>query len=112
MYGTQAIVEQDLESEGGEQSAVGRGAVVGKGRDKKIQFKLPNLYFPQTVQVVLVVKNLPANAGDLRNMGLIHGLGRCPGEGNSNPLQYSCLQNPIDRGVGQATVRGVTKSWT
>ena len=48
-------------------------------------------------QVVLVVKNLTANAGDLRDVGLIPGLGRSPGEGNGNPLQYSCLENPMDR---------------
>jgi len=44
-----------------------------------------------------VVKNPPANAGDLREVGLIPELGRCPGEGNGNPLQYSCLENPMDR---------------
>ena len=48
-------------------------------------------------QVVLVVKNLPANAGDIKDMGSILGLGRSPGEGNGNPLQYSCLENPKDR---------------
>ena len=53
-----------------------------------------------------VVKNLPANAGDA---GLIPGSGRCPGEGNSNPLQYSCLRNPTDRGAWQATVHGNTE---
>ena len=57
-------------------------------------------------QVVLVVKNLPANAGDL---GSIPGSGRFPGEMNGNPLQYSCLENPMDRGVWQATVHGVAK---
>ena len=61
---------------------------------------------------MLAVENLPANAGDLRNMGSIHGLGRSPGEGSGNPLQYSCLQNPTGRGVRQATVHRVTKSWT
>ena len=55
-----------------------------------------------------MVKNPPANAGDT---GAIPGLGRSPGEGNGNPLQYSCLENPMDRGVWQATVHGVTKSW-
>ena len=44
--------------------------------------------------------------------GLIPGSGRCPGEGNGNPLQYSCLENPIDRRARQATVNGATKSWT
>ena len=50
-------------------------------------------------QVVLVLKNLPANAGDVRNVALIPGLGRFPGGGPGNPLQYSCLENPIDRGA-------------
>ena len=44
--------------------------------------------------MVLVIKNLPANAGDIRDMGLISGLGRFPGKGNGNTLQYSCLENP------------------
>ena len=50
-------------------------------------------------KVVLVVKNLLANAGDIRDAGSIPGLGRSPGEGNSNPLQYSCLGNPIEKGT-------------
>ena len=61
-------------------------------------------------QMVLVVKNLPANAGDIRDVGSIPGLGRSPGEGNGNPLWYSCLENPMDRGVCWATVHGVTES--
>ena len=56
-----------------------------------------------------MIKNLPANAGDL---GSIPGSGRCPGEGNSNPLQYSCLENPMDRGDWPATVHGVAESDT
>ena len=56
-----------------------------------------------------VVKNLPANAGDT---GLTPGSGRSPGEGNGNPLQYSCLENPMDKGAWKGTVHGVTKSWT
>ena len=55
-------------------------------------------------QVVLVVKNPPAKVGDIRDIGLISGSGRPTGGGNSNPLQYSCLENPTDRGTGQATV--------
>ena len=55
-----------------------------------------------------VVKNPSANAGDA---GLIPGLGRSPGEKNGNPVQYSCLENPIDRGAWQTTVLGVAKSW-
>ena len=54
-----------------------------------------------------MVKNLPATAGD---MGLIVGLGRSPGEGNGNPLQYSRLENPMNRGALQATVHGVTEN--
>ena len=56
----------------------------------------------------LVVKNLPANVGD---SGLIPGWGRSREEGNGNPLQYSCLGNPMDGGTWWATVHGVTKNW-
>ena len=63
-------------------------------------------------QVALVVKNPPAKAGDVKGMGLISGLGRSPGEGNGNPLQYSCLENPRDRGAWRATVHRVAKSRT
>ena len=63
-------------------------------------------------QVALVVKNLPANAGHIRKKGSITGLGRSPGEGHSNPLQYSCLKNPMDRGAWRATVHGVAESQT
>ena len=54
-------------------------------------------------QVVLVVNNPPANAGDTRDAGSIPGSGRSPGEGNDNPLQYSCLQNPMGRGAWGST---------
>ena len=57
-----------------------------------------------------MAKNLPANAGDVRDEGSIPGLGRSPGEGNDNPVQYSCLENPMDRGAWQATVHGVAKN--
>ena len=57
--------------------------------------------------MVPVVKNLPANAGDIRDMGSIPGLRRSPGEENANPLQYSCLENPMDRGAWRAIVPGV-----
>ena len=63
-------------------------------------------------QVMLVVKNLPANAGDLRDAGSIPGSGRFSGGGHSNPLQYSCLENLIDRGGWRATVHSVTRSQT
>jgi len=62
--------------------------------------------------VVLVVKNPPANAGDIRDAGLTPGLGRSPGGGHGNPLHYSCLENPMDRGALQARVHRVAKSWT
>ena len=54
-------------------------------------------------------ENLPADAGDIEDSGLIPQLGSSPGEGNDNPLQYSCLENPIDRGAWQATVHGLTE---
>ena len=52
------------------------------------------------------------SACNAEDVGLIHGSGKSPGEGNGNPLQYSCLGNPMDRGAWRATVHGVTKSWT
>ena len=61
-------------------------------------------------QVALVVKNLPANAGDTRDAGLISGLGRSPGGWHGNLLQYSCLGNPMKREAWLATVHKVTKS--
>ena len=57
-------------------------------------------------RVALVVKNPPASAGDVRDMGSIPGLGRSPGEGNGNPLQYSCLENTMDRGVHRLQSKG------
>ena len=79
-----------------------------KESDRTEQLNLTELAF----QVALVVKNPPANAGDLRDAGLIPESGRSPGERNDNPLQYSCLGNPINRGTWQATVHGVAKSQT
>ena len=63
-------------------------------------------------QMAQTIKNPPANAGDLRDMGSVPGLGRSPGGGHGNPLQYSCLENPMDRGAWRATVHGVAKSLT
>ena len=63
-------------------------------------------------QVTVVVKNPPANVGDLRDMSSVPGLGRSPGEGYGNPVQYSCLENPIDRRVWRATFHRVTQSLT
>ena len=67
---------------------------------------IPNRDF----QVALVVKNPPANSGDVRDASSIPRLGRSPEEGNGNPLQYSCLENSMDRGAWRAIVRGVAKS--
>ena len=58
-----------------------------------------------------MVKNLLANARDARDVGSIPGSGKSPGGGHGNPLQYSCLENPMDRGAWWATVHRVTKSW-
>ena len=63
-------------------------------------------------QRALVVKNPPANAGDTRDAGSIPGLGRSPGGGHGNPLRYSCLENPMDKGAWWATVPGVAQSRT
>ena len=62
-------------------------------------------------QVVLVIRNLPANAGDLRDMSLISGSGRSCRGGHGNPLQFSCLENPMDRGAWRAIVYKIAKSW-
>ena len=62
--------------------------------------------------MVPVVKNQPANAGDVGDAGFTPGSGRSPRGGHGNPLSYSCLENPMDRGAWWATVHGVTKSQT
>ena len=62
--------------------------------------------------MALVVKNLLINSGDIRDKGLIPGSGRSPGGGLGNSLQYSYLENPMDRGAWLATVHSVSKSWT
>ena len=59
--------------------------------------------------MALVVKNLPVNAGDIRDAGSIPGLGGSPGDGHGNSLQYSCLENPMDRGVWWGTVHRVAR---
>ena len=62
--------------------------------------------------MALMVKNIPANAGDIRDVVLILGLGRFPERGHDNLLQYSCLENPMDRGTWQAIIHRITKSQT
>ena len=66
------------------------------------------LYYITGLPLLFSSKDPPANAGDV---GLIPGLGRSPGEGNGNPLQHSCLGNPMDREAWWAIVHGVTQSW-
>ena len=73
---------------------------------------LHSLHFRGLMFVVLVVKNLPANAGDTRDVGLILGLGRSPGGGHDYPLQYPCLESPMNRGAWRATVLRVAESRT
>ena len=68
--------------------------------------------FKRASQMALVVKNPPANAGDTRDAGSIPGLGRSPVGGDGNPLQYSCLENPMNRRAWPVTVHKVAKSWT
>ena len=70
------------------------------------------VWAPWASQVALVVKNPTANTGDVRDMGLIPALGRSPGGGHDNPLQYSCLENPMDREARPAKVYRLTKSQT
>ena len=64
----------------------------------------------QASHVARVEKKPPANVGDVRDVGSIPGLGRSPGGGDGYPLQYSCLENPVDRGAWRAAVHGVTES--
>ena len=71
-----------------------------------------NLYIQRTSQVVLVVKNLSVNAGDVRDTGSIPGSGRSSRGGNGNPFQYSCLENPKDIEAWRAIVHRVTQSQT
>ena len=71
-----------------------------------------NKVLDRASQVALVIKNPPASAGDIRDAGSIPGSGRSPEEGHGNPLQYSCLENPMDRGASRATVHAVSKSPT
>ena len=72
----------------------------------------PNFMIILVSQLALVVKNSTASAGDTRDTGSIRGSGRSPGGGHSNPLQYSCLENPVDRGTWRATVLRGTQSQT
>ena len=76
-----------------------------------IFLRTAKLFFSAS-QVPLDIKNLPAKAGDVKDSGSTPGLGRSPGGGNGNTLQYSCQRNTMDRGAWWAPVLGVSKSWT
>ena len=82
-----------------------RAAIHGVAKSRTRLSDGTDYYF----QVALVVKNLSANAEDVRDACLIPGWGRSPGGGYGNPLQYSCLENLMNRGAWRATVHGVTK---
>ena len=88
----------------------------GKGQkgDSKKEFNKSfgnNSTSGEASQVAVVVKNPPANAGDIRDGVSIPESGRSAGGGHGNPLQYSCVENPMDRGAWQTTVQGVAKNW-
>ena len=87
------------------------GLIPGSGRSAGEGIGYP-LQYSRASLVAQLVKNPPANAGDIRGVGSIPGLGRPPGGGHGNPLQYSSLENLMDREAWQAIVRGVAKSRT
>ena len=94
----------------------GNGSFIpGSGAPSALHCHAPFLILHLSVwvsQVVLAAKNPSVSAGDVRDLGLIPGSGRSPTGGHGNPLQHSCLGNPMDRGAWWATVHRVTKSWT
>ena len=94
-------------------TVVGLGNICYLGRVSLTLASFESWYASQLAsQVVLVIKNPPANAGDRRDAGSIPGSGRSPGEGHGIPLQYSCLENPMDRGAWQAMVHRVAQNQT
>ena len=78
-------------------------------KNVKITIQLCSFHMLSDLQGGASVKNLPANAGDVRDSGSIPGLERSPGRGHGNPLQYFCLKNPMDRGDWRATIHRVAK---
>ena len=92
-------------------------SVAGFRNKVTVRFPAPHLsiYWPvmqqHASQVAQVIKNPPANAGHIRDAGLIPGSGRFSGGEHSNPLRYSYLENPMDRGAWWASIHGVAKSW-
>ena len=103
--------EVDRIRSGPQSTSVGRGQ---KGRSSKGTSRFCSFILGKCGDFPggSVIKNPPANAEDARVTGSIPGSGRSPGERHGNPLQYSCLESPMDRGVWRATAYGVTKSWT
>ena len=93
----------------GQRSLAGYSPWCHKELDKSEYAHKANIW---ASQVALVVKNLPTNARDIRDLSLIPGLERSPRKGHGNPLQYSCLENPMNRGAWRAIVHRVAKSWT
>ena len=85
---------------------------MGSGKFRHLNLNTTGDSAPRASQVLLVVKNLPANAGDVRDAGLIPESARSPGGGHGNLLQYSWLENSMDRGAGLATSHRVTKRHT
>ena len=83
-----------------------------RGVTKSLSDMTEQLTLPWVSQMALVVKNLPASAGDIRDVGSIPGLERSLGEEHSNPLQYSSMENPMDREAWRAAIHEDTKSWT
>ena len=79
---------------------------------KKVKYELLQFECQWASQVALVAGNPPGDAGNTGGVGLITGSGRSPGSGNGSILQYSCLENSMDRGAWWATVSGTAKSWT
>ena len=90
----------------------GRLQSMGSQRIGQDLVTITHSYLLRASQVALIVMNLPAKVGDVRDVGSIPGSGRSPRGGHSNPLQYSCLESPMDRGVWQAQVHRVSKSQT
>ena len=87
---------------------------MGKTRDLFKKIRDTKGYLRVSLNTIQITRGseVKESACNARDLGLISGLGRFPGEGNGNPLQYSCLENPMDRGAWWATVHGVSKSWT
>ena len=88
------------------------GGLPSMGSQSWTQLKQLSSNSSSNILVVLVVKNPPASARDIRGVGSIPGSGRFPGGEHSNPLQHSCLENPMDRGAWRVTVHGVAKNQT